>query len=57
MGPGLRRDGEKDNSRIVTMFIEANWVTASKAGAQSLPLDSRFRGNDDFRQALFRRFK
>jgi hypothetical protein len=22
----------KDNSRIVTMFIEANWVTASKAG-------------------------
>jgi hypothetical protein len=27
------RDGEKSNSRIVTMFVEANWVTDSKAGA------------------------
>jgi hypothetical protein len=32
MGPGLRRDGEKGNSQIVTIFVEANWVTASFAG-------------------------
>jgi len=24
MGPDLRRDGEKSNSQIVTMFVEAN---------------------------------
>jgi hypothetical protein len=32
MGPGLRRDGEQGKSRIVTMFAEANWITASFAG-------------------------
>src|SRR3954464_334874 len=32
MGPGLRRDGEKGNSQIVTIFVEANWVTASQGG-------------------------
>ena len=32
MGPGLRRDGEKVIAEIVTMFVEANWVTPSFAG-------------------------
>ena len=30
--PACAGMARKGNSRIVTMFVEANWVTASKAG-------------------------
>src|SRR5258708_38449744 len=43
--PACAGMARKGNSRIVTMFVEANWVTASKAGPTLRALSRRINGS------------